>query len=448
MPECPPRFVVLAAQPDRATLVDSLRRGAPQAKLVECERPDDVAPLLRERPADLLIACLPATTVDAYRPLLGLTRTQCPVLAVVERASPARTTALLEAGVFDVLPRSLLDHELLRVAARARAWWPRLSGRSEPASEDPPHVPGHAADPPRDTPSSPHARAVEQLAAGAAHEIKNVFQLALSHLFHARGSLADPRKLREALDGIEAAVRQGDAVLESLVATFRPSTEPQERIAVDLAKLTERTMRLVRTALPTQVHSHVRRLGDGPYWICGSETALRQMILNLVLNAKDAMPDGGDLRVVIRRAGPDELQQFSDARSGWRAGVVLSVTDNGIGMDVRTQARVFEPYFSTKRGVGSGLGLTVLHQAVQEHDGAVDIRSAQAEGTTFTLYFPAIDPPAGDPLGRPTAAAVGARKGAASSPKPAAGRFVQWCQSSGGAQVKPGGRAARRRTSG
>jgi CheY-like chemotaxis protein len=108
--------------------------------------------------------------------------------------------------------------------------------------------------------------------------------------------------------------------------------------------------------------------------------AVEQMVLNLITNARDAMPNGGKLSVVVRAAGPQ---------------VRICVTDSGTGMDDATKSRIFDPFFTTKPvGVGTGLGLAMVYGLMRQHEGSVDVDSAPGAGTTVTLCFPATPEPA------------------------------------------------------
>ena len=186
------------------------------------------------------------------------------------------------------------------------------------------------------------------------------------------------------------------------------------RAARQAASLSERVLSLgkrqqhqiitvsIRTLLQ-QIQGFIEKIGgdhidlkceisESPCMVLGDPGLLEQMIINLVTNARDAMPDGGELIIQVRSVTIDteSTKIVSDALPGDY--VVISVSDTGIGMDETTGSHVFEPFYTTKGSRGTGLGLTAVHRTVTQHDGYISFHSEENTGTTFTILLPAIPP--------------------------------------------------------
>jgi two-component system, cell cycle sensor histidine kinase and response regulator CckA len=222
-----------------------------------------------------------------------------------------------------------------------------------------------------------------RLAGGVAHDFNNVLLVirGYSHLLMTMAG-EDGEGWAEAKEIEDAATRASDLVRQLLA--FSRSQILQTRV-VDLNSVVDATQRLVEPLLGAEIELQTSldpRLGA----VKADPTQLEQALINLAVNARDAMPRGGRLsiktrNVVLDASSPTELP----------AGMysTLSVEDTGHGMDAFTQARIFEPFFSTKAsGEGSGLGLSAVYGVVKQSGGEIVVSSAVDEGTTFTIYLP------------------------------------------------------------
>jgi CheY-like chemotaxis protein len=133
-------------------------------------------------------------------------------------------------------------------------------------------------------------------------------------------------------------------------------------------------------------------LADEPLWVMGDSVQIEQVLMNLVSNARDAMPQGGRLTIATSRIVMDD--EFRRVHGFGKAGpyALVSVADTGVGMDDSTRERVFEPFFTTKDvGKGTGLGLSSAFGIVKQHQGYIEVESRLGKGTTFSIYLPLLD---------------------------------------------------------
>jgi two-component system cell cycle sensor histidine kinase/response regulator CckA len=214
--------------------------------------------------------------------------------------------------------------------------------------------------------------AVGTLAGGIAHDFNNVLQAMLSHIQLARATVADAARAEENLREIEEQVRRGAALTRQLLLFSRRETMKVERL--DLNEVVRSAASLVQRLLPASV-SLVLELADGTVALEADRGQLDQILINLAVNASDAMPGGG--RLVIR-TGRDQ-----------QGSVWLEVEDTGHGIPEEIRRRIFEPFFTTKPvGKGTGLGLSVVHGIVAQHHGRIELSSAEGGGTTFRIVLP------------------------------------------------------------
>jgi nitrogen-specific signal transduction histidine kinase/CheY-like chemotaxis protein len=250
--------------------------------------------------------------------------------------------------------------------------------------------------------------AVGRLAGGVAHDFNNLMTaiMGFADLIARRMAADDPR--RRYLDEITAAAERAAAVTRQLLAFGRRQMlKPQ---VLDLAEVVARAQGLLGRLVHGDIALEVSTAGPTGR-VRADPTQMEQVLMNLVLNARDAMPDGGRLTITL-----DEVTVRSGdgaQRAGAAPGpcVRLTVGDNGHGMDAETLARAFEPFFTTKEvGRGTGLGLSTVYGIVRQSGGAVLARSEPGRGSTFEVLLPRVDvplapapePPLPAPVVRPT----------------------------------------------
>lgn len=234
--------------------------------------------------------------------------------------------------------------------------------------------------------------AVGQLAGGVAHDFNNILSVitTLSDLLIRLKPDDDPD--REDLEEILRSARRGSEITRQLSAFSRTGMgEPDE---LDLDTLLRSNEKMFRRFLPEDVELIWDLQGDLPV-VRADPVQIDQMILNLSLNARDAMPDGGTLRIATGRRELERPHDVDGSQLPAGTYAVLDVQDSGEGMDEGTRRRIFEPFFTT-RGWGrrSGLGLSVVYGTVHAAGGGIEVESAPGEGTRFRIYLPAHRSPA------------------------------------------------------
>jgi PAS domain S-box-containing protein len=245
--------------------------------------------------------------------------------------------------------------------------------------------------------------ALGRLAGGIAHDFNNLLTgvVGYAKLLHRSFSPDDPRK-RDVQEIRVAGERAGRLVKELLAYSSR---QTMLREQVNINDALRRLQNMLRTLLGSDVHLCLT-LEDGLPDVMGDPGKLEQVFMNLVLNARDAMPSGGVVTVETRRATADEVAALVTV-GGEHGAVVVSVSDEGVGMDEQTQRRIFEPFFTTKRDSGgTGLGLATSFGTVRQSGGVILVDSAAGRGSTFRVVLPAEQAPARRPARDVEAAAV------------------------------------------
>ncbi len=231
-------------------------------------------------------------------------------------------------------------------------------------------------------------QAVGQLAAGIAHDFSNLTSVILGHADQARKLIAADHPAAPAVELIEQVGRQIAMTAKSLLTFSR--NLPSEKKAASLCELVDESTRLLRRMLPATCEMSVHAC-DPPIWVSADSGLIQQVILNLIINARDAMPNGGRITVDVFPAEASGSGTRGASHPDKPEFAVVRVRDEGVGMSQEIMSRIFEPFFTTKeRGRGTGLGLSIVHGIVTEHGGRIEVQSEAGQGSVFSIYLPCI----------------------------------------------------------
>ena len=228
-------------------------------------------------------------------------------------------------------------------------------------------------------------QSIGTLAGGIAHDFNNILGIILAYSSLLDKSKLTPDKFSVSIIAINQAVQRGAALVRQILTFARKTDVVFE--PMDISELIHELLSMLEQTFPKTI-TFTESIADNLPFIFADRTQVHQALLNLCINARDAMPNGGSISIVAEKRTKEQMtQQFPDADA--EAYVCLTVTDTGKGMDEATCLRVYDPFFTTKeKGKGTGLGLSVVYGVVQAHHGFIDLKSEPGCGTTFWLFFP------------------------------------------------------------
>jgi PAS domain S-box-containing protein len=213
-----------------------------------------------------------------------------------------------------------------------------------------------------------------RLAGGVAHNFRNILQAILGNAEYLEMVDGEKEEVLEVVRNINNSVNKGVDLVNSLLRFSSRGENPEESI-LDLAEVIRETYRISTRMFDKRIRINLEL--EEKLFVAGNRTLISQAFVNLLTNARDAMPDGGEVRISGRKI---------------KKKVVVHVSDTGHGMDKVTEERIFEPFFTSKEvGKGTGLGLSTVHGIVEQHHGSISVASKPGKGTTFRLAFPAVD---------------------------------------------------------
>ena len=229
--------------------------------------------------------------------------------------------------------------------------------------------------------------AIGTLAGGMAHDFNNLLTSILGYTGLAMTEVDTSDTLIKDLKQIELTAKSAAALTRQLLVFGRK--QPLEVKSFNINKKIESLVEIIRPLISENI-SILTNLEPNLWLVSADEINIEQVVMNLAINARDAMPEGGGLTIVTENVIVDEKQCKSMPEARLGKFICLSVMDTGVGMNEETMQHIFEPFFTTKEeGKGTGLGLSVIFGIVKQHEGWIDLKSELGKGTTFQIYLPA-----------------------------------------------------------
>ena len=237
---------------------------------------------------------------------------------------------------------------------------------------------------------SQRLRTLGMMAGGVAHDFNNVLAGILGHITYLKTILPESGPHVESLNAIEEGGKKASTMTQQIL-NFSKLDTAEKLLKINLCELVMKTFGLLRGALSPEFNLEYR-LPEKPVYVMGAEGRLAQVIVNLVINSRDALEHGGDIKLTVERcADPEAMHKLFPRERKPSSFSIMKVSDSGKGMTPAVLRRVFEPYFSTKSDKGTGLGLSTVQTIVKSCGGVIDIASRPNQGTTVSVYLPRVD---------------------------------------------------------
>jgi two-component system cell cycle sensor histidine kinase/response regulator CckA len=372
----PLRVLFVEDQPnDVELLLLELRRGKYEVVHERVDTPEGFAAALDGREWDLVLCDwrMPRFSAPAALAMVKEKRPHLPFIVISGTIGDETAVEALRAGAHDFLTKARLsrllpaiDRELREAATRAE------KGRIEEQYRQ-----------------AQKMEAIGHFAGGIAHDFNNLLTVITGYVELSLAGLSDRDPLHQHLREVREASERA-ATLVRQISAFSRQQIVHPRV-FDLNSVMARMDRLLQRVIGEDME-FVMTLAPDLGRIRADPGQIEQVLMNLVVNARDAMPDGG--RLVVETSTVELRAGDAPCGAGLLPGphVLLSVTDTGTGMDERTKARIFEPFFTTKEeGKGTGLGLATVYGIVKQCGASVSVESAPGRGSAFRIHFPRVD---------------------------------------------------------
>jgi signal transduction histidine kinase len=364
------------------------RLGFPNTEKVS--NPLLVAAEMAANPPDLIITDLSMPQMGGIELITSIRKDRpddltLPIIVLSGSATSQNRRKALAAGATDVLHKPLDSTEVMmrvRGALRSKSLHLELQNQNQVLEEKVAERTKELRDSQHQVVQRERFRAFGEMASGVVHDFNNALVSVIGYSELLLGEeVQDPALVREYLQVILTAGRDAAHVVTRLRDFYRPREEGDVFTPLDLNKLISEAVALTQPKWREQAQARNRTVEvkyelQKAAFVSGSGAELREVFMNLIFNAVDAMPLGG---VITIRSKMDD------------GDVVVEVADSGTGMPEKVRQRCFEPFFSTKGEAGTGLGLATVFGIIKRHDAEIDVESAPGKGTTFRLRFPTLD---------------------------------------------------------
>ncbi|RMD90592.1 MAG: PAS domain S-box protein [Calditrichaeota bacterium] len=234
-----------------------------------------------------------------------------------------------------------------------------------------------------------HAQKMEtigRLAGGIAHDFNNLLTVILGNVEFGLQDVNEPEKILKDLKHIQQAALRARDLTRQLLSFSRHSVLDKKNI--NLNDVIHDVLKILKPVIGKDIKINTQLFSELQP-ILADPAQIQQVIMNLCVNARDAMQEGGQLTIATRHVHASQIKTLIEKSDKSSYYVELSISDTGIGMDASTLEHIFEPFFTTKEeGKGTGLGLSVVYGIVQQHHGHMEVSSEVGKGTTFKIYFP------------------------------------------------------------
>ena len=228
---------------------------------------------------------------------------------------------------------------------------------------------------------------IGRMAGSVAHDFNNLLTVIFANVDTLQERHKNDARTQKELAMILEAADMAAKVTKSLLTFSRKI--PTEKKRVDLCSIVDKSAQMLGRMLPASIGLEVKYAKNEPVWVHADATQIQQIIMNLGLNARDAMADKGKIGISVQTVSEDAAAQHQENLPEDTKYAQILVSDNGTGMDENVKSSLFEPFFSTKEHTeGTGLGLSIVYGIVKDHSGWVNVESAVGRGTVFNVFFP------------------------------------------------------------